>query len=366
MRRLMTVAMIVLAIALGWPARAEILIGVAGPMTGKDAWPGEQMQRGADLAVADINEAGGVLGQEARLITVDDSCDPEQAVAAARTLVAQGVLFVVGHYCSGASIAAAEIYEAAGVVQISPASSNPLLTEQGRANVFRVEIRDDVFGTIAGDYLADHWADQKIAILHDNTTYGKGVADLTKSQLNKRGVTEAIYEAYVPGKSDYVAEIAALQEAAVAVLFVGGYHAEIALMARAAGDRGYRLQVVTGYPLTTEEFGLIAGPGSEGTLFLSRLDPRQMPEAAAVVERFRASGFDPEGYTLATYSAVQVWAQAAEKAGSLDLQPMIASLRGHQFDSVMGPIDFDEKGDKTSQKLIWYIWRGGQYMPLEE
>jgi branched-chain amino acid transport system substrate-binding protein len=117
--------------------------------------------------------------------------------------------------------------------------------------------------------------------------------------------------------------------------------------------------------LTSEDFGLIAGPAAEGTLFLDVADPRGRAEAAHVVERFRASGFEPEGYTLLTYGAVQVWAQAAEKSGSLDLDAMIASLRKHQFDTVLGPIDFDEKGDLTVQNPVWYVWRGGKYMPLE-
>ena len=110
------------------------------------------------------------------------------------------MIFVAGHYCSGASIPASEIYEEAGVLQISPASTNPKLTELGRANVFRVIARDDADGIVAGDYLADHWAGKKIAILHDDTAFGKGLADATRKQLNNRGVTETIYEAYVPGK----------------------------------------------------------------------------------------------------------------------------------------------------------------------
>ena len=129
---------------------------------------------------------------------------------------------------------------------ISPASINPMLTELGRANVFRVVPRDDADGIVAGNYLADHWADKKIAILHDNTTFGKGSAEETKKQLNRRGVTEAIYEAYVPGKDDYATEIAGLQAADIAVVFIGGYHTEVALMARAARDRGYLVQLVTG------------------------------------------------------------------------------------------------------------------------
>jgi branched-chain amino acid transport system substrate-binding protein len=150
------------------------------------------------------------------------------------------------------------------------------------------------------------------------------------------------------------------------VAFIGGYHTEIALMARAAGDRGYPLQLVAGLGLTTEDFGLIGGPAAEGTLFLDVADPRNRPEAAPIVERFRVSGFEPEGYTLYAYGAVQVWAQAAEKAGTLEPQAVIASLREHQFDTVLGPIDFDDKGDLAVQNPVWYVWRDGTYAPLEQ
>ena len=126
------------------------------------------------------------------------------------------------------------------------------------------------------------------------------------------------------------------------------------------------MQLVTGSTLASEEFGLIAGPAAEGTLFTFLADPApKRAEAAPVVERFRASGFEPEGCTLYSYGAVQVWAQAAEKAGSLALEAMIASLREHRFDTVLGAIDFDEKGDVTTQTPIWHVWRGGTYVPLE-
>jgi branched-chain amino acid transport system substrate-binding protein len=365
-RRLLVISAIFFAVLSARVAGAEILIGVAGPMTGKNAWFGAQMERGAEQAVADINAAGGVLGEQVRLITADDFCDPEQAVAAARKLVSDGAIFVAGHYCSHSSIPASAVYEAAGVLMISPASSNPMLTDLGRANVFRVTVRDDAIGIVAGNYLADHWLDKKIAILHDDTTYGRGLAEEVKKNLDRRGVSEAIYRAYVPGKSDYGVEVAALQAADIAVAFIGGYHTEIALMARQARNRGYLVQLVTGNSLTTEEFGLLAGPAAEGTLFVDIADPRRRAEAAPVVERFRASGFEPEGYSMYTYGAVQVWAEAAEKAGSLALDAIIASLRQNQFDTVLGPIEFDHKGDLAVQNLVWYVWRDGGYMPLEE
>jgi branched-chain amino acid transport system substrate-binding protein len=365
MHRLVAVTVVMLAAALGGPVQADVLIGVAGPMTGKEAWFGEQMERGAALAVADLNAARGVLGQQVRLVTVDDFCDPEQAVAAAKKLVSDGVRFVVGHFCSGASIAASEVYAAAEVLMITPVSTNPELTELGRTNVFRVVNRYDAEAAMAGNYLADHWADKKIAILHDNTTFGKSSAEETKKELNRRGVSEAIYRAYVPGQNNYGAELDYLQAAEIAVVFIGGYHTEIALMARAARDRGYPVQLVTGVTLASEDFGLIAGPAAEGVLFTDPPDPLQLAEASPVIERFRASGVEPGAKTLYTYGAVQVWAEAAEKAGSLELPAMVGSLREHQFDTVLGPIDFDDKGDLTVQNPVWYVWRGGTPMPLE-
>jgi branched-chain amino acid transport system substrate-binding protein len=365
MNSLVAIALFIVATALPCRAHAEILIGVSGAMTGRLSWIGEQGQRGAEMAVTDVNAVGGVLGEDVRLVTVDDFCDPEQAVVAAEKLVSEGVVFVVGHYCSGASIPASKVYEAAGVLQISPGSTNPMLTEQGRANVFRVIGRDDAQGIVAGNYLAEHWRGKRIAILHDDSVYGKGLADETRKQLNTRGVTEAIYKAYLPGKDDYSAEMAELQAAEIAVLYIGGYHAEVALMARAARERGYPVHLISGDALATEELALIAGPAAEGTLFTFVADPRRNPEAASVVERFRAKNFEPAGYTLLSYAAVQAWSQAVAKANTLDLSAVIAALRSNQFDTVLGRIDFDEKGDLTEQSWTWYVWKGGEYVPMD-
>jgi branched-chain amino acid transport system substrate-binding protein len=324
------------------------------------------MQRGAEMAIADINAAGGLLGNQLRAVTADDFCDPQQAVVAAHKLVDDGVVLVVGHYCSGASIPASKIYAEAGILQISPGSTNPLLTEQGFSNVFRVVARDDAQGVVAGNYLVDHWGDKKIAIFHDGTIYGKGLADETKKQLNKRGVTEAMYRAYTPGQSNYSSEISALQSANIDVVYIGGYHTEVALMARLAHDRGYPVRFISGDDMASEEFGMIADVAAEGTLFTWSSDPRRNPEAASVMERFRAENFEPDPNVLLAYGAVQAWAQAVKAAGSLELQQVTASLRSHQFDTVLGRIDFDKKGDLTDQTWIWYVWKGGKYVPLEE
>ena len=142
---------------------------------------------GTELAVADLNAKGGVLGEQIRLISVDDACDPEQAVAAARKLISDGVMFVVGHICSGGAIPTAPLYEAAGVIVISPSATNPKLTEEGRANVFRVVGRDDQQGIIAGNYLADRWGEKKIAILHDGQAYGRGLGGRDQEDAERAG-----------------------------------------------------------------------------------------------------------------------------------------------------------------------------------
>lgn len=346
-------------------ARAEILIASAGPFTGQNIFRGEQIQYGAEMAVAHINERGGVLGQRVELILADDACDPKQAVAVAKKLISDGVVFVAGHVCSHSSIPASKVYEQAGVLMISPASTNPRLTDEGGDNVFRVCGRDDQQGTVAGDYLADAWSDKRIAILHDNSTYGEGLAEETRKQLNKRGVDQAIYEAYIPGETDYSPLVSRLAAAGVDVVYIGGYSSEAGLLVRQARDQGYEAQFVSGDALTNDEFWMITGSAGTGTLITFGPDPRANAESADVVEQYRSRGFEPAGYTLHTYAAVQAWAQAVEMAGSLDLEAVIVSLRDHTFQTVLGEIDFNDKGDITAPGYVWYVWHDGRYDRIE-
>jgi branched-chain amino acid transport system substrate-binding protein len=317
------------------------------------------------MAVRDLDGSGGLLGEKVRLVVADDACEGPQAVAAAEKLVGDGVVFVVGHECSGASIPASEVYFKAGIVQISPGSTNPMLTELGRRNVFRVCGRDDLQGVLAGDYLADHFAGSKIAIVHDGATYGKRLAEETKKELNKRGVAEALFQSITPGQSDYSRLIEKLRAAGVSVLYYGGYAAEAGLIVRTAHDTGLALRLVSGDGLSTKEFMLVAGSAGEGTVFTFFPDPRRSPAAAELIERFRRGGFEPEGKTLYTYAAVQVWSQAAEKAGATATDKVIAALHGNKFATVLGPISFDPKGDVEQRTFEWYVWRRDSYEMLQ-
>ena len=345
----------------GGAAAEDLLIGTAGSVTGQYAIFGEQMTRGAEMAVADINAAGGVLGNRLVLEIGDDACEAKQAVAVANQMVNKGVAFVAGHFCSSTSIPASEVYYEEGILQISPASTNPLLTEQGYENVFRTCGRDDQQGLVAGNFLARVFPGQRIAILHDKTAYGKGLADETKKALNAAGVEEALYEAYTAGEKDYTALVSKLKAEEIDVIYLGGYHTEAGLIVRQADSQGLDATLVSGDALVTEEFWSITGDAGEGTLFSFSPDPTENEAAAEVVARFMEQGYKPEGYTLYTYAAIQVFAQAAEAAGSTDIDALVEQMRTLTFDTVLGELTFDGKGDVALPGYVFYEWTDGAY-----
>ncbi len=343
-------------------AKADISIATAGPMTGQYASFGKQMKDGAEMAVKDINAAGGVLGQKIKLLVEDDACDPKQAVAVANKVAGAGVVFMAGHFCSGSSIPASKVYEEEGIVQISPASTNPKFTDEGGPNIFRVCGRDDQQGATAAEYIVKHFKDKKVAILHDKTAYGKGLADQTKMAMEKLGKKPDMYEAITAGEKDYTALVTKMKQAKIDYVYLGGYHTEGGLIIRQMREQGMKTVLIGGDALVTSEFWSITGDAGEGTLMTFSPDPRKNPAAAPVVKKFRDAGIDPEGYVLYTYAAIQAWKQAAEKAGTVDPAKVSAALHSDtKFDTVLGKLSFDKKGDVTLPGYVFYEWSKGKY-----
>ncbi len=342
-----------------------IRVACAGPMTGSNAAAGDQMKIGAMQAIEDLNAKGGVLGKKLVLDVADDACDPRQAVSVANQIAGRKTVFVAGHYCSGSSIPASKVYAEEGVLQISPASTNPKFTDEGSWNTFRVCGRDDQQGAIAGAYLAKQFKGQKIAILHDNSAYGKGLADETKKALNKAGVTETLYSAYTAGEKDYNAVVSRLKGAGIQVIYLGGYYTEAGLILRQAKEQGMAVTLVGGDALVTKDFWQISGAAGEGTLMTFSADPRNRPQAKELVARFKAKNVDPEGYVLYTYAAFQIWAAAATKIKSTDPKKVAAELKAQgPWQTVLGPIGFDKKGDVTVPDYVFYVWKGGNYSQI--
>jgi len=356
-----------LSLALAGTASAQdITIGVAGPLTGQYATFGQQFKNGAELAVADINAAGGVLGKKLKMVMEDDACDPKQARAVAEKLVGMKVPYVDGHFCSGSSIPASDVYAEAGVLQITPASTNPKFTERGMWNTFRVCGRDDQQGAVAGKYIVKHYKGKKVAILHDKSTYGKGLADETKKAINKAGLKEAMYEAYTAGEKDFNALVSRMKAASIDVVYVGGYHTEAGLILRQMRSQGMKSQMISGDAIATNEFWSITGEAGEGMLFTFGPDPAKRKTAAAVVKSFKAKGINPEGYTLYTYASMQVWVGAVKKAKTTDPKKVAATIKAGKWNTVLGPISYDKKGDITKLDYVFYKWsKDGKYSEIE-
>ena len=349
------------------PAWADITIATVGPMTGQYASFGEQMKAGAEQAVADINEAGGVNGEMLVLEVGDDACDARQAVSVANQLAGQGVVFVAGHFCSGASIPASQVYADEGIVQISPASTNPTFTDDRPGpGVFRVCGRDDQQGEVAGNFLHENFGDRKVAFIHDKTAYGKGLADATMAAYEAAGGEPALYEAYTAGEKDYSALVTLLKGEGIDVLYVGGYHTEAGLILRQMRDQGMDTLLVSGDALVTDEYWAITGDAGEGTLMTFSPDPRKNEIAKPVVDELLAAGKTAEGYALYTYAAIQAWAQAVGTAGSVEFDAVVAALDEGTFATVLGDLEFDDKGDVTLPGYVFYEWKDGTYDYLEQ
>ncbi len=342
-------------------ADAQIKVSLNGPLTGQLASFGEQMKRGAEMAVADINAAGGVNGQKIQLVLGDDQCDPKQAVAVANKSAQEKVAVVIGHFCSGSSIPASDVYKEENILQISPASTNPKFTDRGYSNTFRVCGRDDQQGMVAADYILEKFKGKKVAIIHDKTAYGQGLADETRKRLNSKGAKETMYEAITAGEKDYSALISKMKQAGIELIYLGGYHPEASLIVRQAKEQGLTAPLMGGDALVDKQFWAISGPAGEGTLMTFDTDPRKNPANKPIIEKFTKGGYDPEGYTLYTYGALQVWAQAATTAKSFKTADVEKAMRAGTFKTVLSDVKFDNKGDTTSPAYKVYVWKNGAY-----
>jgi branched-chain amino acid transport system substrate-binding protein len=351
-----------LSMALAWSgaASAQVKLGMAGPISGPSAATGAQMKNGVDQAVADINAAGGILGQKLTIVYGDDASDPKQGVSVANKFVGDGVKFVVGDYNSGVSIPASEVYQENGVIQVTPASTNPVFTERKMWNVFRTCGRDDQQGSVAATYVVDKMKGKKVAIVHDKTTYGKGLADETKKGLNAKGVTEVLYEGVNTGEKDYSAVVSKIKASGADLVFFGGLYTEGGLIVRQMRDQGVTAPMMGGDGLFDAEFFSVGGPGVEGSLVTFGPNPVKNPAAAAVVKALRDKNVSAESYTLYSYAAVQVLKQAAESAKSLDAKKVAAAMHsGMTFDTVIGKFSYNAKGDRNDADYVVYAIKKG-------
>jgi branched-chain amino acid transport system substrate-binding protein len=353
-------------------AQAETLkIGVAGPFTGPNAAFGAQLQKGAEQAAADINAAGGVLGMQIELTFGDDVSDPKQGVSVANKFVGEGVKFVLGHFNSGVTMPASEVYRENGMLAITAASTNICVTDRklGACGdnwkeaapdllMFRTCGRDDQQGAFAANVIAEKFAGKKVAFIHDKTPYGQGLSEQTLKAYEATGAKSILTEGINVGDKDFSALVSKLKEAGAEVVHFGGLHTEAGLIVRQMADQGMKATFMSGDGITSEEFAAIGGPATEGVLMTFPPDQTKRAEAADIVKKFEAAGFKPEGYTLYSYAAVQIIADAIKAAGAADAAKAAEQMYGKgPFKTAMGDISFDAKGDITRPDYALYTWK---------
>jgi branched-chain amino acid transport system substrate-binding protein len=372
-RRHIAMSVVVLALlvsgaALGAGAQgAPIKIGVPVPLSGGNAKMGDDIAKAATLAAEEWNAKGGVLGRKVEIVSFDDACDAQQSVTAAHKLIDAGVVAVAGGYCSSAAIPASAVYHDAGVAFVADASSNPKLTDQGFENVFRVIGRDDQQGPYAAGFMLSKLHAKKIAIIHDNTVYAKGLADATRAALQgKPGVQIVFFDAITPGEKDFSAVLTKVKSLAPDVTYFTGYYPEGGLLAKQFKDLGVPGKFMAGDANNDPTFIKEAGSAAEGVYVTSTPLPQDMGTAKSFVERYKKRwNQDPGPYSALEYDAVNVVLNAIKTGGSTDRAKIIKAITATRaYSGATGKIGFDKKGDRNSVLYISYIIKDGKFVPF--
>lgn len=365
--RFINFAALALCVSAGAHA-ATVKVALVLPATGPVTQYGDMVRVGALTAMEQINAAASATGTRIELVEIDDACEPKQAVAVANRVVSQGIKFVVGHVCSGATVAASAIYDDEGVLMISPAATAPQLTEAKlRQFIFRTMGRDDQQGPAAANYIADKLHPKKIAILHDKQSYGQGVAESVRTTLLARKVPVALFEGIGAGDSDYSAVITKLKAQGIDLVYYGGYHPEMGLLMRQAREQGVKIQFFGPEGAGNKNLNAIAGAAAEGMLLTQPADFTIDPANVAINKAFADKKRNPVGgFQLTTYAAVQVLAAAMDGANSDDPVKVAAYLHAHTFKTAIGNTAFDARGDLKDFRFQIYRWHNNGTATLAE
>lgn len=366
-RKLFAGATMLASLAFAPLAHAEIVIGLIAPLTGPVAAYGEQVKNGAEVAVEEINKAGGINGEQVTLKIADDAGEPKQGVSAANQLVGEGVRFVVGPVTSGVAIPASDVLAENGILMVTPTATAPDLTARGLTNVLRTCGRDDQQAEVAANYVLENHKDKKIAIINDKGQYGKGLADAFKATLNAGGVTEVFNDALTPGDKDFSALTTRMKSDGVELIYFGGYHPEAGLLARQLADAGVDAVIIGGDGLSNSEYWNIATEEAAGTVFTNATDATKNHDSKAAADALAAKNIPAEAFTLNAYAAVEVIKAGIEKAGSAeDTEAVAAALKdGQPIKTAIGEVTYGETGDLTSQSFSLFKWEDGKIVAVE-
>lgn len=350
--------------AAGFADSDKLKIGLAAPLTGSYAKIGNDMLNGALLAVEQKNAAGGLLGRQVEIIKRDDQGEPKVAVAVARELTDAKVVAVVGHFNSGCTIPASEIYNDAKIPAVTPASTNPQVTDREYLYMFRVCGRDDQQGSVGAKFVKEELKLKKVAVLHDKTTYGQGLADEFRKTTEKLGLEVVYYGGVSKEEYDFRAIITAMKDQGPELVYFGGIYNQAGPLVVQMKQSGLNAKFMSGDGTIDKEFIKTAGKDAEGALLTFGPDPAQVPSAKPFIDGYKKRFHEDIGtYSVYGYDAANVLMAAIEKTGATDGRKIAKKMREMTFDCAMGGIEFDERGDiKASYYILWVV-KNGEFVP---
>ncbi|MBE3590812.1 MAG: branched-chain amino acid ABC transporter substrate-binding protein [Firmicutes bacterium] len=349
-------------------AAGTIKIGVTAPLSGDYASAGTDIVNAAKLAADEINAKGGVLGKKIEIVAEDDQCDSQVGVQAAQKLMDEGVVAVAGGYCSSASIPETGVLAQKHVAFVADASTNPDLTDKNPGNVFRVIGRDDQQGPFAAKFIAEVLGAKKAAVIHDNTTYAKGLAEEAKKGLEADGVQVVYFDAITPGEKDYTSTLTTVKGLNPDVIYYTGYFAEAGLLVKQARELGITATFMGGDATQDPTLIATAGDKAEGMIITTAPLPQFLTGAQDFVQSYKSKyGQDPGPYSVYEYDCVKLVADAIQRANSTDPEKIVEALKQTKnYKGLTGDITFNEKGDRTGELYITTIVKDGKFQPYKK
>ena len=349
---------------------ATVKIGLAAPLTGPQADIGVDIQRGTQLGIEDLNAQSVEIGGKKvkfELLSEDDEANPSKATTVAQKLVDSKVVAVVGHFNSGASIPASKVYADAGIPQISPGSTNPRYTQQGYATTFRVVANDDQQGPAVASFLVNTLKGKSVAIIDDSTSYGQGLAKTFETSVRTAGVAVVAQEHTTDKDTDFAAILTNIKGKNPEYVFFGGIYSQAGPMAKQMKALGLNAPLLAGDGVQTPKLIEVAGAAAEGTYAsVPGLPKDKMPGGKAFLDKFQARFGKPvELFAPMGYDAVFVIAEAMKRAGSTEPAKVLPELKKTRYNGVIGPIEFDEKGDLKNGPITVNVVKGGKWEALE-
>lgn len=353
---------LLLIILAGCEKKEQVIkIGITGPMTDRDAKMGADFRNGVSIAIEEWNSKGGVLGKRIAVTIGDDQSDPKQAVAVANKLVNEGAVGIIGHFNSNCSIPASDVYNRAGIPMITPASTNPQLTERGYRGIFRVCGTDDQQGKVAAEFARSRLSIKRIAIIHDKTTYGQGLADFFRKHLGDK-IEIVYYGGITRGDKDFKTVLTSIKGKKPELLYFGGIYSEAGLLVKQAREIGLTVPFMSGDGVIDQMFVEIAGGKAvEGTYLTFSPDPKNIPAARDFIEKYKVKYGEMGPYSIYAYVAINILLDAIKEAGTTDGKALAEKLHSIEFSGALGKIKFTEKGDVLHSHYVVWITKSGKF-----